>query len=113
MTGAGAIQICRSEETSIMIRTSRVAGWTVLVTLVPLTVALAQAPRARDNERLSEERIARLVTTLKIKPEVVAGMVRERGIGFVADAEALERLKKAGVPDVVLDAVREAGKTKP
>src|SRR5262249_19187649 len=93
-----------------MIAPRRVAGWALLVTLTPLVLTLAQAPPSRDNEPLSEERIARLVTTLKIKPEVVAGMVRKRGICFAADAEVLERLKKAKVPDVVLNAVRAAGK---
>jgi hypothetical protein len=98
------------EEISIMIASRRAAGCFLLVALALPVRASAQAPPSRDNESLSEERITRLVNTLKIKPEVVAGMVRERGIGFAADAEALERLKKARVPDLVLDAVREAGK---
>ena len=87
-----------------------IAGLLVLMALAPPAAGLAQAQRA--SQPLTEDRIARMVE-LKIKPEVIASMVQKQGLGFSADAAALERLQKAGASAVVLDAVRQAGTPKP
>jgi hypothetical protein len=94
-----------------MFTSMRVPGLVLLVAMAPLTVVCAQATRA--TQPLAEDQIIRLVDKLKIKGEVVASMVQKQGLAFTADDTAIERLKAAGAPDVVLDAVRTAGAAKP
>ncbi|MHC5538321.1 family 16 glycoside hydrolase [Singulisphaera rosea] len=77
---------------------------------IVVSLAIPTLSRGQSTGPLTEDGMTRLVKTLKIKPEAVAGMVRNRGIGFEADAATLGRLTKAGVPELVLDAITEAGK---
>jgi hypothetical protein len=88
-----------------MLTRTRIA-WSVLV-LVLLwgTWACAQAPRARP---LSEAALTNLID-LQIKDEEIIRKVELSGLAFAPDAEALDRLRKAGASDAVLAAVKAAG----
>jgi Mg-chelatase subunit ChlD len=93
-----------------MLAPRRIAGPVLLAAMVPLAVGLAQSQRTSGP--LDEDQVARMVA-LKVKGEVIASMVQKQGLAFTADDAALERLKKAGAPDAVLDAVRQAAAPKP
>src|SRR4051812_35793333 len=93
-----------------MFTRNQIAALVFLMAILPLVAVLGQTQGA--SQPLTEDKIARMVE-LKIKPEVIAAMVKKQGLGFAADDAAIERLKTSGAPDVVLDAVRKAGATKP
>src|SRR5262245_1359617 len=87
-----------------------------VIVLVLLAVARSLATDPADAQQSpqpkTEAQIVRMIE-LKVKGEVVASLIQKQGIDFVADEAAIERLKKAGASDVVLDAVRRASAQKP
>lgn len=88
------------------------AGWLAfLMVIAPLAIGLS-ANAQPGAQPLAEDKILRMLE-LRIKPEVIATMVQKQGLSFTADAPALDRLKQANVPEVVLEAVRKAGAAKP
>src|SRR5205823_3285152 len=101
-----------AERTRRPIMTTRkcVACLVLLATAAWLVVGPARSQQPA--KPLTEGQIARMVA-LKVKADVIAGMVQRQGLDFAADDAAVDRLKKAGAPDVVLDAVRRASAPKP
>jgi Mg-chelatase subunit ChlD len=89
---------------------NRLAQLAVLIALAALAAHLAGAQTG--SPPLAEDKIIRMIE-LKIKPEVISGMIQKQGLGFTADAASLGRLKAANVPEAVLEAVRKAGEAKP
>ncbi len=59
---------------------------------------------------LSQDDLATLVK-LKIADEVIVAKIQKEGIGFGVDDATIARLKDAGTSEVVLNAVRDAGKS--
>jgi hypothetical protein len=78
------------------------AGLAVLVLVAAGSSLLAQAGKP-----LGEADLVRLIE-LKIDDDVIVTRINKLGVSFAADAGAVERLKKAGAADVVVDAVRKA-----
>jgi Mg-chelatase subunit ChlD len=77
--------------------------------LFVMLVVVAWAPvRGQGNTPLSEANLTKLIE-LQIDDDVIAAKLKKAGIDFVADPAAIERLKKSGAAESVLNAVREAG----
>jgi hypothetical protein len=73
-----------------------------------LTAALSDCAISQEKGRpLKEADVLKLVE-LGIDDDTIAGKIAANGIGFTADAAALDRLKEAGVADSVLEAVKKS-----
>src|SRR4051794_13725007 len=88
---------------SMSVRWSRPA---LLFALVLATCPSAPAQQARP---LGEADLIKLVE-LQVGDEAVVARVEKSGVAFPVGTEVLERLRRAGVSDVVLAAVRRAGR---
>jgi len=78
-----------------------------MIGLVVLAVAWAQAPRL-----LGEGDLIKLLD-LQVDDAAILKRIQKGGIDFTVDEATLDRLKKAGASEGVLDAVREAAKARP
>jgi hypothetical protein len=75
------------------------------IVLLSLNLGLGSA---RATPPLSEADLGRLIE-LRIDDGAIVSKIQQAGIGFVADAAALGRLKQAGASGPVLDTLRQAG----
>src|SRR5262245_20949030 len=80
------------------------------ILLTMLAVSRAQQSSAAQ-AALSEADLLKLVE-LQVRDRVILAKVEKVGISFPADADAIERLKKAGTSSSVLAAVRKSGETR-
>jgi hypothetical protein len=91
----------------------RISRYVIVPALLAVTMLATGRVHAQQSPQpKTEAQIVRMIE-LKVKGEVIASLIQKQGIDFTADDAAIERLKKAGAGDVVLDAVRQAGATKP
>ena len=77
---------------------------------VALVFGLALAARAGDDKTKEPVSEAALIKMVKadIEDEVIVALVKKRGIDFKPDAATIKRLKKAGVSDTVIAALKPA-----
>jgi len=70
------------------------------------------SPCAAADDPISEEDIVSLID-LQIKDQVIITRIREAGLAFTADEQALKRLANKGASEELVKAVREAGTKRP
>src|SRR4051812_43607123 len=88
----------------------RAIGLAILATGAALACyGLAEAQATRS---LNEEGIVKLIE-LQLGDDAIAAKLGKDGVSFSVDAAAIERLKKAGASEAVIEAVRQAGQARP
>jgi hypothetical protein len=82
----------------------------ISVTAIALTyfgLAVAQSTKP-----LNEQGIVKLIE-LQLGDDAIVAKLQKDGVDFVVDDAAVDRLKKAGASDAVIESVRKAGQKKP
>jgi tetratricopeptide (TPR) repeat protein len=74
--------------------------------IIPALVCAYGVPQQSDNS-FSEENLLELIR-MEVSPSFIVNLVQKFGISFQPDEPTLERLKKQGAPEVVLEAIRAA-----
>jgi hypothetical protein len=87
-------------------RATRSAGC-LLAVLTSVCVMPCSAQGRQAARPLSEKTLSDLVG-LRIDEGAIVAKVKQEGIAFTPDASIIDRLKKAGASDTLLDAVRSA-----
>ena len=74
--------------------------------IIPALVCVYGAPQQGSNS-FSEDDLIRLIK-MEVSPNVIVNLVQKYGISFQPDKPTLERLKKEGAGDALLEAIRSA-----
>jgi hypothetical protein len=84
----------------------------VVISVAAAALAYYDLARAQTAKPLDEKDIVRMIDLELKAPEIIANL-QKAGITFVVDDAVVDRLKKAGASDAVIESVRQAGQNKP
>lgn len=92
-------------------RTNR--SWLAVVAIFSLVAVSGLARHLAAADAPLKEAGLQALLELEIDDDVIIARIKKAGLSFAADEAELQRLAEAGASPAVLDAVRQAGATKP